>query len=68
MHRDFTDDDFKKFVLSHELAAKAAALQKTLDKWKQADVQASARRVLSYLPDRAAIKAKIFPVIKTDNE
>jgi putative zinc-dependent peptidase DUF5700 len=39
-------------------------LRHTLDKWKQADLQASARRVLSYLPDRAAIKAKVFPVIK----
>ena len=63
-HRGFTDDDFKKFVLSPEVAARASALRHTLDKWKQADLQASARRVLSYLPDRAAIKAKVFPVIK----
>jgi hypothetical protein len=27
MHRDFTDDEFKKFVLSPELAAKASALR-----------------------------------------
>ena len=64
MKRDFTDDDFKKFVLSPELAAKATALRQTLEKWKQADLQASARRVLSYLPDHAVIKARIFPVIK----
>ena len=63
-HRGFTDDDFKKFVLSTELAAKASALRQTLDKWKQADLQTSARRVLSYLPDQAVIKAKVFPVIK----
>jgi hypothetical protein len=64
MHRDFTDDDFKKFVLSPELAGKANALRQTLDKWKQADIQASARGVLNYLPDQAVIKARVFPMIK----
>jgi hypothetical protein len=64
LHRDFTDDDFKKFVLSPELAAKASALSHTLDAWKQADLVASARRVLTCLPEQAVIKAKVFPVIK----
>jgi hypothetical protein len=64
MQRDFTDDDFKTFVLSPELTAKASALRHTLDAWKQADLQASARRVLGYLPDQAVIKAKVFPEIK----
>src|SRR5215469_15197574 len=31
MHRDFTDEDFKKFVLSPELLAKRSALRETLD-------------------------------------
>ncbi len=64
MQRDFTDDDFKKFVLSPELAAKASTLQHTLEAWQRADLTASARRVLAYLPEQAYIKAKIFPVIK----
>ena len=64
MHRDFSDDDFKKFVVSPELAARATALRQTLAAWKQADLAASARRVLSYLPEQATIKAKVFPVIK----
>jgi hypothetical protein len=64
MHRDFTDDDFKKFVLSPELAAKATVLRHTLDAWRRADLIASARRVLAYLPDQAHISAKVFPVIK----
>jgi hypothetical protein len=64
MHRDFTDDDFRKFVLSPELAAKAQALKQTLTAWRNADLDASARRVLAYLPDEANIKAKIFPMIK----
>jgi hypothetical protein len=64
IHRDFTDDDFKKFVLSPELAAKASALRHTLDAWKRADLAASARRALAYLPEQAVIKAKVFPEIK----
>lgn len=64
MHRDFTDDDFKTFVLSPELAAKTTALRQTLTAWCHADLEASARRVLAYLPDQAHIKAKVFPLIK----
>lgn len=64
LHRDFTDEDFKKFVLSPELQAKDSTLRKTLDAWKQKDLVASARRDLTYLPDEAVIKAKVFPVIK----
>lgn len=64
MHRDFTDDDFKNFVLSPELAAKAPALRQTLTAWRRADLNASARSVLAYLPDQAHIKAKVFPLIK----
>ena len=64
MKRDFTDDDFIKFVLSPELAAKANALRRTLEDWKKADLKASAERVLTYLPDQAIIHAKVFPVIK----
>ena len=64
MHRDFTDDDFKKFVLSDELATRSSALRQTLDAWRHADLVASARRVLAYLPEQARIRAKVFPVIK----
>jgi Putative zinc dependent peptidase (DUF5700) len=64
MQRAFTDDDFKKFVLSPELAAKASALRQTLDAWKRSDLDASARRALAYLPEEARIRAKVFPVIK----
>jgi hypothetical protein len=64
MHRDFSDDDFKKFVLSPELAAKASSLRHTLEAWRKADLAASARRPLTYLPNQAYIKAKVFPVIK----
>jgi hypothetical protein len=64
MHRDFNDDDFKKFVLSPELAAKGTALRHTLAAWRRTDLVASAQRVLAYLPEQAYIRAKVFPVIK----
>jgi regulatory protein YycI of two-component signal transduction system YycFG len=43
MHRDFTDDDFRKFVLSPELSARNSELRHTLNAWKQTDLAASAR-------------------------
>lgn len=64
MHRDFTDEDFKKFVLSEDLRRKAADLAATLDRWKHADLNAHAERVLEYLPERAVIHARVYPVIK----
>lgn len=63
-HREFTDADFQKFVLSDDLAARAPDLEKTLAEWKQADLSAAAARALAYLPDDAVIHAKVFPVIK----
>ena len=64
MKRDFTDDDFKKFVLSPELAAKAQSLRHTLEDWEKTDLNASAARGLTYLPEQAMIRAKVFPMIK----
>ena len=64
MHRDFTDADFKNFVLSDDLAKKAPMLQRTLDAWKKADLRASANRILPYLPSNAQVKASVYPVIK----
>jgi len=64
MHVPFTDDDFKSFILSGKLDPHTPALERTLEKWKQADVTDAARRSLAYLPDSSKIHAKIFPVIK----
>jgi hypothetical protein len=60
----FTDADFRKFVLSDDLIARASRLRETLERWKQADLNRSAKRVLAYLPDSAALHAKVYPVIK----
>jgi hypothetical protein len=64
MQRDFDDNDFRRYVFSDELGKRAAALRRTLDAWKQADLRAAATRVLPYLPKDARIRAKVYPVLK----
>jgi hypothetical protein len=64
MQRSFEDSDFKTFVLSEQLAARAQALKDTLEQWKRADITRAARLALDYLPKEAHIRAKIYPVIK----
>jgi hypothetical protein len=63
-HHAFTDDDFKKFVLSDALLARGPQLRATLERWRKADLRQAAERVLQYLPASAVIRAKVFPVIK----
>lgn len=64
MKRSFEDADFKTFVLSDALLARAPELASTLAKWKQSDMTRAARRALAYLPKGARISAKIYPEIK----
>ena len=64
LQRSFEDADFKIFVLSDQLLARATALEATLARWKRADTTRAARLALAYLPREAGIRAKIFPVIK----
>lgn len=60
----FSDDDFKKFVLSDDLLKRAPQLQEALESWKKADMHELAERDLQYLPASAVIRAKVYPVIK----
>ena len=60
----FSDDDFKKFVLSEDLLKWAPQLQDTIESWKKADMPELAERDLQYLPPAAVIHAKVYPVIK----
>lgn len=64
MGRPIEDADFRTFVLSEALAARADSLAATLARWKNADVSGAARRALAYLPAGARIRAKVYPVIK----
>lgn len=64
MKRDFTDDEFKQFVLAPETLKRGPELRRTLDAWKRADLNAAGRRILAFLPSDAVVKAKVYPVIK----
>lgn len=64
MQRSFEDADFRTFVLSDGLAARAQALAETLARWRKADLTRAAQLALAYLPKDATIRAKIYPVIK----
>jgi hypothetical protein len=60
----FSDEDFKKFVLSEDLLKRAERLQETIDQWKKAEMYQLAERDLQYLPPSAVIRAKVYPIIK----
>jgi hypothetical protein len=64
MKHPFSDDDFRKFVLSGDLQARAEKLRETLDSWKDLDVSHPAALALAYLPETASIHATIYPSIK----
>jgi hypothetical protein len=64
MKREFTNADFKQFVLSPETLKRAPELQSTLDAWKRADLNAAAQQILAFLPADATVHAKVYPVIK----
>lgn len=64
MNREFSDEDFRAFVLSPGLAVRAADLRRTLASWVGADLGAVAERILPYLPPDARVRAKVYPVIK----
>jgi len=63
----FTDEDFKKFVMSDGLLNRSTQLDATLHKWRTVDLRASAERVLKYLPLEATINAKVYPTIKPNS-
>jgi len=64
MGHPHTDEEFLEFLYSNELLEEAYDMLATLDQWKSADLSEAANRALAYLPDRANITAKIYPVIK----
>jgi hypothetical protein len=64
MRRDFTPDDFRRFVLSHDTRARREALARTLAAWMRADLPAIGARVRAWLPAGARLRATVYPVIK----
>ncbi len=64
LSRPFEDADFRAFALSDELLARRGRLAETLAGWKSIDAERAARKAFAYLPSEAAIRAKIYPVVK----
>jgi Putative zinc dependent peptidase (DUF5700) len=64
MGRAFADSEFREFVESAGLKARRNTLSTTLHGWKQADMESIGRRVGSYLPPGAELKATVYIVIK----
>jgi hypothetical protein len=61
------EEEFRAYLTSQQTIAQAGELRDTLQVWQQAHLEAAAERVLSYLPDGALIKARVYPVIKPAN-
>ncbi|MCP4202031.1 MAG: hypothetical protein GY769_08865 [bacterium] len=64
MKRDFTDEEFREFVLSDDLVANAESLADTLEKWASVDLSSPIAKAMAYLPEGSTIRAKVYPVIK----
>jgi hypothetical protein len=64
MKMPYEDQEFRTFVLSDALTARAGRLEETLARWKRADIQGALTRALAYLPPGSRIQAKVYPVIK----
>lgn len=62
--RTFTDEAFRAFLVTPELVERAGALRDTLARWRRADLASAVERARRYLPREARIRAKIYPVIK----
>ena len=64
MGRPLSDEDFQKFLLSPESAAKMPEWEKALAEVKQSNMRAIGERMLAWLPAGAVIHARVYPEIK----
>lgn len=64
LHREFTDEDFKKFLQAPETQARTAEWSQTLSGMERANMPGIGERVLAWLPEGAAIHTRVFPMIK----
>lgn len=67
IHREFTDEDFKKFLQAPETLARTEEWAQTLAGMEHADMIGIGTRVLAWLPPGAVIHARVFPMIKPHN-
>ena len=64
LHREFTDEDFKKFLEAPETEARTAEWTETLAGMERANMTAIGERILAWLPEGAEIHTRVFPMIK----
>jgi hypothetical protein len=64
MRREFTDEDFRKFLQAPETQARAAEWEETLGEIERTNMAGPGERVLAWLPSGAVIRARVFPMIK----
>ncbi|MGA7077403.1 MAG: DUF5700 domain-containing putative Zn-dependent protease [Terriglobales bacterium] len=64
LHREFTDEDFKKFLQAPETQARMAEWTQTLSGMERANMAGIGQRVLAWLPEGAEIHTRVFPMIK----
>ena len=64
MGRAFSEDEFAQFLDSEGLRLRKRDLQRTLARWKRADMKIIGKRVRSYLPSNANLRATVYIVIK----
>jgi hypothetical protein len=64
MGRAWSDSAFRAFALTDTLLGRRIALERTLSAWSVADPRAAATRALAYLPAGTRIRARVYPVIK----
>jgi Putative zinc dependent peptidase (DUF5700) len=64
MRREFTDDDFRIFVQAPETQARTAEWEESLTVIERTNATDLGERVLGWLPSRAVIQARVFPLIK----
>jgi hypothetical protein len=64
MGREFTDEDFRKFLQAPGTQARVAEWEETLTEIEHANMPGLGERVLGWLPSGAIIRARVLPLIK----
>ncbi len=64
MHREFTDEDFRRFLQAPETQARTAEWTQTRSGMERANMMGIGEHVLAWLPEGADIRARVFPMIK----
>ena len=64
MGRSFEDSSFRAFLLSDTLLPRTAALRRTLEAWRRADLGDARDKARAYLPAGTRLRARVYLLIK----